>query len=515
MSLNMYLGAASSQKNSMNSLCIEIIQSMEQVTASIKAFNGAILLQGKTYRTAKLYMTQTYLPLAQGIIYLCEELIRQNDRYINDFKSEVATTDVREQEIVEQIREIDRMIMKYEELNSVTPFFHSIIIVYQVMKKNLQDKLQRLYAYNTKSANNYETALQLAKGVIDGLQAVQDGKGFNSKTGTFSTEGMNLDWVAHIDKTHYTRKAKEEYGDYLEEYPENIEKVITIIKYEESNPKYVDDTNEFLDPLETHDTIEIKYLIYSADEPYRRLSLQYLNQVEIAAIDESGVFSSDKNTIKFDVEDDRTNDRGKYFTFFHELGHAIDYYHGTEHGYDGFISESFEYEGKTLSEHMYVDVENKIQEQLRTELKQEDYDELTLAEKDELINNVSEYFIYNGPSNQVLSADEKDLFMEVKTQLSNELHPDHHNNASDVYGGVTVNQIKGKWAHHEESYWIDEETGERVREPNKEGFASYYGTIMLEEGDHRNDQLQSHKDYLPTSTEHMDAMFESMEGERS
>ncbi|GAA0306459.1 hypothetical protein GGQ92_001804 [Gracilibacillus halotolerans] len=55
---------------------------------------------------------------------------------------------------------------------------------------------------------------------------------------------------------------------------------------------------------------------------------------------------------------------------------------------------------------------------------------------------------------------------------------------------------------------------EKEREPNKEGFASYYGTIMLEEGDHRNDQLQSHKDYLPTSTEHMDAMFESMEGER-
>ena len=199
MSLNMYLGVASSQKNSMNSLCIEIIQSMEQVKSSIKTFNGAILLQGKTYRTAKLFMTQTYLPLAQGIIYLCEELIRQNDRYINDFKSEVATTDVKEQEIVEQIREIDKMITKYEELNNTAPFFHSIIVVYQVMKKNLQDKLQRLYAYNTKSANNYETALQLAKGVIDGLQAVQDGKGFNSQSGTFSTEGMNLDWIAHID----------------------------------------------------------------------------------------------------------------------------------------------------------------------------------------------------------------------------------------------------------------------------------------------------------------------------
>lgn len=37
-----------------------------------------------------------------------------------------------------------------------------------------------------------------------------------------------------------------------------------------------------------------------------------------------------------------------------------------------------------------------------------------------------------------------------QTSVTNEEH-----NASDVYVGVTVNQIKGKWAHHEESYWID------------------------------------------------------------
>ncbi|MED3093845.1 cytoplasmic protein, partial [Bacillus thuringiensis] len=43
---------------------------------------------------------------AQGIIYLCEELIRQNDAFPSQFQSQVASTDVVEQELLEQIREI-------------------------------------------------------------------------------------------------------------------------------------------------------------------------------------------------------------------------------------------------------------------------------------------------------------------------------------------------------------------------------------------------------------------------
>lgn len=92
-----------------------------------------------------------------------------------------------------------------------------------------------------------------------------------------------------------------------------------------------------------------------------------------------------------------------------------------------------------------------------------------------------------------------------QTLVTNEEH-----NASDVYGGVTVNQIKGKWAHHEESYWIDVKTGERTNEPNKEGFASYDGSIMIEEGEFRDKQLDSVNDYLPNSSIHMNEMFETI-----
>ena len=103
MSLNMYLGEVQAQTESMNSFCTTTIQGMEQIIHSIDAFALDTVLQGQTYSSAKAYFLQTFRPLAQGIIYLCEELIRQNDAFPSQFQSQVASTDVIEQEILEQI----------------------------------------------------------------------------------------------------------------------------------------------------------------------------------------------------------------------------------------------------------------------------------------------------------------------------------------------------------------------------------------------------------------------------
>lgn len=514
MSLNMYLGETDAQTNSMNSICVEIIQSMEQTKSAIMSFSQTLLLQGKTYQSAKAYMNKIYLPLSQGIIYLCEELIRQNDQYPISFRNQVSRADVIEQEIIEQIQEINRLIERMQETTSNFPLYGTAIFLYKQMKMKLEEKLDRLYHYNSATSNHYDTAMKLAHNVMIGLQQIQDGQGFNSKNGMFSTKGINFDWVSNINQIHYTRKARAEYGDYLEDYPENVDKVIAIIKYEESNPKHAGDTNNFLEPLEIRDTIEIKYLMYAAEEPYRGLALRYLEDLEIESINESGVYRSGSNTISFNIEDDRTNARGAYFTFFHELGHAIDYNYAQENDLGTTFSGTFTSNGRTVAAHMYSDVEQRITKQLEQELEQPAFKDLTERQKIEMINNITDVFIYEGPTDTILSDAEETLYESVQTQISNDLRDDEHNNASDVYGGVTVNEIVGKWGHHNNGYWIDEESEERINDPDKEGFASYYGTIMLEESDFRDSQLNSMKEFLPDAKEHMEEMFKSMnEGE--
>ncbi|SCC63284.1 T7SS effector LXG polymorphic toxin [Bacillus wiedmannii] len=219
MSLNMYLGEVQAQTESMNAFCNATIQGMEQIIHSIDAFALDTVLQGQTYSSAKAYFLQTFRPLAQGIIYLCEELIRQNDAFPRDFQSQVASTDVIEQEIREQIREINQTIASIEAIEALTsmPGVDSIVAVLIAMRKKLEEKLERLHEFDYTSSNNYSTALQLAASIAIGLAEVQSGKGFSPVSGTFSTQGLNMEWIASIQKIAEERVQEAEIKKEIEE----------------------------------------------------------------------------------------------------------------------------------------------------------------------------------------------------------------------------------------------------------------------------------------------------------
>ncbi|MED0993443.1 pre-toxin TG domain-containing protein [Bacillus nitratireducens] len=200
MSLNMYLGEVHTQTQSMNAVCTATIQGMEQAIQSIDAFAIDTVLQGQTYSSAKLFFVQTFRPLAQGIIYLCEELILQNDAFPSQFQSQVASTDVIEQEILEQIREIDRMKASMEAISQAMPIpgMDAMANLFISMRRKLQEKLDHLYEFNQTSSNNYSTAIQLATSIATGLTEVQSGKGFSPVSGTFSTHVLNMEWTTSI-----------------------------------------------------------------------------------------------------------------------------------------------------------------------------------------------------------------------------------------------------------------------------------------------------------------------------
>ncbi|MED1115796.1 T7SS effector LXG polymorphic toxin [Bacillus paramycoides] len=216
MSLNMYLGEVQSQTQSMNAVCTATIQGMEQAIQSIDAFAVDTVLKGQTYSSAKSFFVQTFRPLAQGIIYLCEELIRQNNAFPSQFQSQVASTDVIEQELLEQIREIDRMKTSMEAVNQAMPIpgMDAMVNLFIVMRQKLQEKLDHLYQFNQTSSNNYSTALQLATSIAIGLAEVQSGKGFSALTGIFSVKELNMEWAVAIqkkseDKVHAVQIEKE------------------------------------------------------------------------------------------------------------------------------------------------------------------------------------------------------------------------------------------------------------------------------------------------------------------
>ncbi|MDR4442299.1 hypothetical protein FO512_30330, partial [Bacillus cereus] len=94
---------------------------------------------------------------------------------------QVASTDVIEQEVLEQIREIDRMKTSMEAVNQAMPIpgMDAMVNLFIVMRQKLQEKLDHLYQFNQTSSNNYSTAIQLAASIAAGLAEVQSGKGFS------------------------------------------------------------------------------------------------------------------------------------------------------------------------------------------------------------------------------------------------------------------------------------------------------------------------------------------------
>lgn len=514
MSLNMFHGETDKQKSSMNLICIKTIQGMEQALQSIDSFSGSIHLQGETYQSAKMYMSLTLRPLAQGIIYLCEELIRQNDKYPDDFKSQVSSADMIEQEVIDQIQEVDRLIYDMENLSESLPMMRITIMFHENIKRKLQQKLNNLYQFNTISSSHYDTAIKLASSISEGLAQIQESNGFNRKTGTFSAKEMDLSWIATIDEIHYTRKAEAVYADYLKDYPYNLEKVITIIRYEESHSEYVDQTNDFLSSLEQRDIIEIKYLMYTAEEPYRTLSMKYLDRFEImeveAGSDDDGVFWPNENKVTINISNHRRQKWGNYYTFFHEIAHAIDYYYGQDNGAKEFFTDEFEIEGKTLSDHMYKDVENNLRLELDKELSLLEYEHLSSKERERMVDNITNNLLNQNIHYDDLTLNEKKLQRTMEILYKRDLLdvPDN-NTASDIYGGVTNKVIEGRYSHKDD-YWFDKK-GRRIREPNQEGFAEYYGRIMVPISKSRAAGLESIQRFLPESKEFMDKVFDEME----
>ncbi|MBF2456558.1 hypothetical protein [Listeria welshimeri] len=208
MSLNMYLGEVDTQTSTITDICNETIHAMKQVIQSIDTFTGDVILKGVTYDSAKIYFSQTYRLLAQGIIIYCEELIRQNQAFPANFRSEVADTDIMEEEVKEQIREAEIMVMNLEEASSnlavapQTTLFDSV-------KRNLERKLEDLYYFNSQSSAYFEGAKQLAKDIESGLSNIQGGKGFSQTSSAFSLTGITVDWQTALRKANDAVKIKE------------------------------------------------------------------------------------------------------------------------------------------------------------------------------------------------------------------------------------------------------------------------------------------------------------------
>lgn len=140
-----------------------------------------------------------------------------------------------------------------------------------------------------------------------------------------------------------------------------------IDEYERTHPDVANRFNQFLaeSGISGEDAENIKFMVYSAPEPYRAIYLGHLEDFKLKIRTKGGSHHSpisNKTTIN-EKEDFDQDPRGPYNTFFHESGHAVDDFERA--GIDlnaktGFYSSKFKIGSKTIYDCLSSDIRNNI-----------------------------------------------------------------------------------------------------------------------------------------------------------
>lgn len=198
------------------------------------------------------------------------------------------------------------------------------------------------------------------------------------------------------------------------------------------------------------------------------------------------------------------NGRGQFFIFFHELGHAVDYYAGQDNGYSGFFTENYTVNGLNLSGYNEKDVKTMLGKSLDEILVNGNYenaDQIKMTVTDALYDPKVD-------SENSLTGDSKDVYNKLYNEYNKKNFSDVTSfGSADVYHGITNYDILGKLiGHPQENYYFYDENNIPKHPTGKENFGTYFSYNMIS-GNSGKDHLE---DYLPESANYMEIALEEM-----
>lgn len=342
--------------------------------------------------------------------------------------------------------------------------------------------------------------------------------------------------LGEILKDRYRRSRYSDNSELAEFFP-TLKEEDTISDYEATNrnDKRLEELNNFLDDCKTlteEDKIHIKYMVYTADPTFRDGYLDNLSKYKIRKTDlEGDAFytngsSEKKKGIYFTYSKHFYYDeRGRYITFFHESGHATDAniyakdikHSATTYATMTYVSEkkrynqlTHQYENCTLRNTLEYDVfdnpnnKHSVESVARDKLSNTKYVQYSDADKDQMILHVKEALrVKNGVDS--LNVDEKSVYNSVVKEIKDSVKGPQRNSPSDVYGGLTYNELKGGYGHSDDYYdgaWnpMDKD----YYSPGKEVWAQWFSFKMT-----GNEQMIAmEEEFFPATTEFLEEFAE-------
>ncbi|WP_159458162.1 MULTISPECIES: T7SS effector LXG polymorphic toxin [Listeria] len=221
----MFLEDAMGQGSEIEKMCMEQIDLLGEIKTLINRFVIEERLKGKTYESAKNYFKDGYLPLINGIIMVAENLSKAAQKLPNQYEADVDTNSLQEDVLRSQISRLGNLIDFAQHLTIIAPQnflgkgFIGLEEHYQNQQQAQKEKLDKLLAFNPRSATLFTEIESLLAFVESGLKEMGSGKGFDASTGIFSLDSLNMDWANDLVSKWSARENMDKLDGVYNDYP--------------------------------------------------------------------------------------------------------------------------------------------------------------------------------------------------------------------------------------------------------------------------------------------------------
>jgi len=377
----------------------------------------------------------------------------------------------------------------------------------------------------------------------DGKYLTQSEKDFLADYATAVIENKKL-WIINPLDYEYLEK----YLDYLLEgkvtganiaslNADDRQRMITV--FEALHPGDADNMDDLFEDMAadtsgydySEDINNIKYIIYTADEPYRSIFLEYADNIVIGDYDyqekdsdgnlKSQHYSPSDNEVYIRFHSNNNNvgindPQGPYVVFFHEYGHAIDdvaYKDGALFD-ENYMTQDYTSGGLIMQKAAEQDVYNNIKASVKAYAISNGFiiSDATEARITDAIMAFDNSGFKDGSTNDKIY--DEVIAIYKSTFGGTPKDATVYCGISDVYGGFTDNKLKGTWGHSNErdplsTYWNDwqlfggtEYTGKQSKELWAETFSRYMTG--------NEEAIKELNRYFPTAIPIMDEALESL-----
>lgn len=230
--VKMSLGNSTSQGSAISSISSSRISAYNGAISSLNSFIGASHLQGDAYNSAKKYASTVLIPLIQGAILLSEAINHAVNQLPSRYTSEVAGESLDSEVLEAQIATYQAAYSRSSawltsEMSKKVLNERSILRAQQSMTRNLnkidelQEKLDKLMAFNASSPKLFDEIASLKQAVTQGFSQVNNS--FSSYNGTFSLPSKEeLTWTTTIATAWGEREKLIAENAVSEEFDETI-----------------------------------------------------------------------------------------------------------------------------------------------------------------------------------------------------------------------------------------------------------------------------------------------------